>query len=159
MRSSSGTSSAPEPSGASTETKRGRISVGTFTRANTVGAPSPPAGSRTSTARLRDRFEMYGKGRPGATASGVSAGKIARWKCRASCSRWRSSSSATLTMRMPCAASSGRSRPSKQSARRRPWRSTCSRIRPIVWEGISPSWVGFSTPASIWSCRPATLTM
>ena len=38
-----------------TVTKRGKISVGTFTRANTV---SPPAGSRTSTARLSDRFEM-----------------------------------------------------------------------------------------------------
>ena len=36
-------------------TKRGRISVGTFTRANTVWSVT---GSRTSTARLSDRFEM-----------------------------------------------------------------------------------------------------
>ncbi len=36
-------------------TKRGRISVGTFTRANTVCSL---IGSRTSTARLRDRLEM-----------------------------------------------------------------------------------------------------
>ena len=52
--------------------KRGRISVGTFTRANTVWSVT---GSRTSTARLSERLEMYGKGRPGATARGVSAGR------------------------------------------------------------------------------------
>ena len=34
------------------------------------------AGSRSSTARFSDRFEMYGNGRPESTARGVSTGKI-----------------------------------------------------------------------------------
>ncbi len=55
MTSSSGTSSAGSGAGGLSVTKRGRISVGTFTRANTVWSLT---GSRTSTARLSDRFEM-----------------------------------------------------------------------------------------------------
>ncbi len=51
-------------------TKRGSAG-GTLTRAM---RPSPDAGSCTSTTRLRDRFEMYGNGWPGSTASGVSTG-------------------------------------------------------------------------------------
>ena len=50
--------------------KRGS-SGGTFTRAN---RRSPDFGSRTRTARFSDRLEMYGKGWPGSTASGVSTG-------------------------------------------------------------------------------------
>ncbi len=83
--------------GARSATKRGRISVGTFTRANTVWSVT---GSRTSTARLSERFEMYGKGRPGATASGVRAGKIVFWKCPARYARCSSSSSSKETTRI-----------------------------------------------------------
>src|SRR5918996_107859 len=49
-------------------TKRGRTSFGTFTRANVSVRDT---GSRSQTARERDRLEMYGKGRPGPTARGV----------------------------------------------------------------------------------------
>ena len=48
-------------------------SGGTLTRAKRV---SPVSGSRTVTARLSDRFEMYGNGCAGSTASGVSTGKM-----------------------------------------------------------------------------------
>ena len=67
----------PEPVEPLSAMKRGRISVGTFTRANTglVGHGI----AHESTARLSDRLEMYGNGRPGATARGVSAGKITFW--------------------------------------------------------------------------------
>ena len=75
MTSSSGISSGGAGAGCFSVTKRGRISVGTFTRANTVW---PLTGSRTWTARLSERLEIYGNGRPGATARGVSAGKIVR---------------------------------------------------------------------------------
>ena len=51
--------------------KRGR-SGGTLIRANSRQV----AWSRTSTARLSDRFEMYGNGCAGSTASGVRTGKI-----------------------------------------------------------------------------------
>jgi hypothetical protein len=50
--------------------KRGRFG-GTFTRAiRRVNSP----GARTTTARFNDRFEMYGKGCAGSTASGVRTG-------------------------------------------------------------------------------------
>ncbi len=68
MTCSSGTKRSPSGSG----TKRGS-SGGTFTRAN---RSSPLDGSRTTTARFSDRFEMYGNGCAGSTASGVSTGKI-----------------------------------------------------------------------------------
>ncbi len=55
MTSSSGTSRTVPGVCWRSVTKRGRISVGTFTRANTV---CPVSGSRTSTARLSDKFEM-----------------------------------------------------------------------------------------------------
>ena len=47
-----------------------------LTRANR----SPPCGSLTTTARLKLRLEMCGKGWAGSKASGVSAGKISRAK-------------------------------------------------------------------------------
>ena len=50
--------------------KRGRFG-GTFTRAN---RSTPVAGSRTSTARFNDRFEMYGNGCTGSTDRGVRIG-------------------------------------------------------------------------------------
>ena len=52
--------------------KRGS-SGGTLTRAK---RSSPVAESRTVTARFSDRFEMYGNGCAGSTASGVSTGKM-----------------------------------------------------------------------------------
>ena len=52
-------------------TNRSR-SGGTFTRAKRIRRS---AGSRSQTARLSDRFEMYGNGCPGSTASGVRTGK------------------------------------------------------------------------------------
>ena len=52
--------------------KRG-ISGGTLSLANCTWSVS---GSRTTTARLRDRLEMYGNGCAGSTARGVSTGKI-----------------------------------------------------------------------------------
>ena len=74
MMSSSGTNM----SGAM-RTKRGSTSFGTFTRANVSARET---GSRSHTASESDRFEMYGKGRPGPTASGVSTGKICSAKMR-----------------------------------------------------------------------------
>ena len=53
-----------------TRISRGSTS-GTLTRAKRV---SPVEGSRTVTPTDRDRFEMYGNGCPGPTASGVSTG-------------------------------------------------------------------------------------
>ena len=60
-------------------------SGGTFTRAK---CSLPEVGLRTSTARLSERPEMYGKGCAGSTASGVSTGKICLRKnlCSRSCS-------------------------------------------------------------------------
>ena len=74
MTSSSGTN-VVDPS--ATGTKRGNISFGTFTRANVRRSVT---GSRRRTTSESDRLEMYGKGRPTPTASGVSTGKIWRWK-------------------------------------------------------------------------------
>ncbi len=63
ITSSSGTSIGAPASVSAGEivTKRGRFSVGTFTRANTRWLET---GSCTITARLSERFDMYGKGRP-----------------------------------------------------------------------------------------------
>ena len=65
---SSGTKRSPSGSA----TKRGS-SGGTLTRAK---RRSPVIGSRTTAARFSDRFEMYGNGCAGSTASGVSTGKM-----------------------------------------------------------------------------------
>ena len=54
-----------------TGTSCGRVS-GTLMRAKC----STPRASRISTARFRLRLEMWGKGRPGSKASGVSTGKM-----------------------------------------------------------------------------------
>ena len=58
-----------------TGTSRGS-DVGTLMRAKR----SSPDGPRTSTARLRLRFEMWGKGRPGSNASGVTTGSTSSMK-------------------------------------------------------------------------------
>ena len=136
-------------------TNRGRTSFGTLTRANTSWSRS---GSWSRTIRLSDRFEMYGNGRPGPTASGVSTGKI--------CSRkWRAirlagaADSSQVTIRMPCWASSGRT----ISVNSRAWRRSCSRtFSEMPWstsDGDSPSGPRASMRASSWSWTPATRTM
>ena len=103
---------------------RGSTSLGTFTRANTSASIS---GSCRRTIRLSDRFEMYGNGRPGPIASGVSTGKISSRN-----SRWitpsGSSASSTPRIRMPCSASAGRTR----SENWRAWRRSCSRTVPEI---------------------------
>ncbi len=63
-------STAPARPGLSTETNRGTL-LGTLMRANSSG---PLSGSRTTTARLSESPEMYGKGCAGSTASGVNTG-------------------------------------------------------------------------------------
>ena len=60
----------------STLTRRGS-DCGTLTRAKYVLSV---ASFRTTTARLRDRPEMYGNGCEGSTASGVNTGKTRFWK-------------------------------------------------------------------------------
>ena len=67
----------------------------------------PLTGLRTTTARFRDRPEMYGKGCAGSTASGVSTGKI--W-CRKRVNRRACSFSVSSLQRtrwMPSSASAG----------------------------------------------------
>ena len=69
MTSSSGTKVvAPSATG----TKRGSISLGTLMRANVRVSVT---GSRRRIASESDRLEMYGKGRPRPTASGVEHGE------------------------------------------------------------------------------------
>ena len=86
-------------------TKRGTTSFGTFTRAN---VSRPDTGSRRDTPIDSDRFEMYGNGRPGPTASGVSTGKICSAKSRSIVSSSAPEQSGTSATRMPCSASAGR---------------------------------------------------
>ena len=84
MTSSRGTNlGAPSATG----TKRGSISFGTFTRAKVRMSVT---GSRSRTTSDSERLEMYGKGRPTPTASGVRTGKI--WRLKRSDSAARSSS-------------------------------------------------------------------
>ena len=136
-------------------TNRGSTSLGTFTRANASWSSS---GSCSRTIRLSDRFEMYGNGRPGPTASGVSTGKI--------CSRkWRSITfagapdSSQVTIRIPCSASAGRTTSVNWRAWRRSSSRTVSAIRSSTSVGDRPSGPRASIRASTWSCTPATRTM
>ena len=88
MTCSSGTKRSPSGS----STNRGS-SDGTFTRAKRRSSDS---GSRTITARFSDRFEMYGNGWPGSTASGVSTGKM---RCSNTSTRYLRSSSSSSSQR------------------------------------------------------------
>jgi hypothetical protein len=143
-------------SSSSSATNRGSISFGTFTRANVVCCVT---GSRSRTARLSDRFEMYGKGRPRPTASGVSTGKI--WRRKRSHIAWRCepSSDSQPTIAMPCSDSAGRSAVATVAACRCESSPARSRIASIVSDGVRPSAPVFDRPASTWSCRPATRIM
>ena len=86
-------------------TNRGSTSFGTFTRAN---VSTSETGSRTNTPSDSDRFEMYGNGRPGPTASGVSTGKICSANSLSVLSSSSSEQSPMSTTRMPSRASAGR---------------------------------------------------
>ena len=59
-------------------------------------------------------------------------------------------------MQMPASAIAGKSSPSTVSARRCCCLRTRDRILSIVSDGVSPSGPGSVSPASIWSCTPAT---
>ena len=82
---------------------RGRTG-GTFTRAK---RSSPVCGSRTCTARLSDRFEMYGNGCDGSTASGVSTGNIWASNTAASSARSAGVRSSQLAKRMSASSRAG----------------------------------------------------
>ncbi len=86
-------------------TNRGSTSFGTLTRAN---VSTPDTGSRTNTPIERDRFEMYGNGRPGPTASGVSTGKICSANSLSVLSSSGSVQSSMSMTRIPSRASAGR---------------------------------------------------
>ena len=101
---------------------------------------------------------MYGKGRPGPIASGVSTGKMCSRKCCSSCSALAPDSSQE-TIRIPCSASAGLITSVNSWA----WRASSARtfvaISSISRVGESPSAARLSTRASIWPCTPATRTM
>src|SRR5579862_7164650 len=82
---------------------RGR-SGGTLTLAT---RSSPLTGSPTLNNRLRERLEIYGKGCPGSTASGVSTGKIWRRNTSTRYSRSSSSRDAQSESLTPASASAG----------------------------------------------------
>ena len=107
MRSSSSTKRRSPLAASPTGTKRGSVG-GIFTRAKWSSIPSRVASS-SSTASESDRFEMYGKGWPLSTASGVSTGKTLSSKVRSSALCVSSSSSETRNSRMPSRSSAGSS--------------------------------------------------
>ena len=101
---------------------------------------------------------MYGNGRPGPIASGVSTGKI--------CSRkWRAIrlagavDSSQVTIRIPCSASSGRTTSVNWRAWRRSSSRTFSAMPCSTCIGDRPSGPRASIRASTWSWTPATRTM
>ena len=102
---------------------------------------------------------MYGKGRPGPTASGVSTGKICSAKMRSIASSSSGLHRSQSITRMSCSASAGRS----SSSQTREWRAPSSRVRSPILSSVSlgdrPSAPRASMPASTWSRRPATRTM
>ncbi len=136
-------------------TKRGSTSFGTFTRAN---VSSPESGSRTNTPIDSDRFEMYGKGRPGPTASGVSTGKICSANSRSIASSSSGEQPETSITRIPSSARAGRTLSHARECRR-PSSLSSSATRSSVSRADSPSGPRASIPASTWSWRPATRTM
>ncbi|MNW53526.1 hypothetical protein D3C74_310910 [compost metagenome] len=139
----------------STAMKRGS-SGGTLTRAK---CSLPVVGLTTTTARLSESPEMYGKGCAGSTARGVSTGKICLRKnlCRRSCSRV--SSSSQRSSEMPSVASAG----CTWSANTAAWRamSSCARslIASSTWRGVSPEAAVTASPVAMRRLRPATRTM
>ncbi len=148
---SSGSSRPPSPTGKN----RGRPS-GTLTRAK---RSSPDSGSRASTPRLKERPEMYGKGWPGPTPSGVRTGKISRWKRASSSASSSGSRASTCATTIPSSASAGRSAFFHSFAWRAVRSSTRSRTSDSAARGVSPSAERTASPAAAWPIRPATRTM
>ena len=148
---SSGTNRSPS----GMTTNRGSRS-GTFTRAN---RRSPVTGSRRSTARFSERFEMYGNGWPGSTASGVSTGKI---RCSNVSTRNFSSSSSRSSQRERRDAAGGQRRDDlveeqrAAAARRAPRPARAP--RGAAGAGVRPSGEATPSPAATCSLRPATRT-
>ena len=137
-------------------TKRGTTSVGTFTRAN---VSRPDTGSRRDTPIDSDRFEMYGNGRPGPTARGVSTGKICSENSLSIVASSSLEQSGTSATRTPSSASAGRTASSQTRASRRVSSALRALRRSSVSRAESPSGPRASMPASTWSWRPATRTM
>ena len=135
---SSGSNRPFEPAGK----KRGNPS-GTFTRAK---RSSPLSGSRASTPRLRDRPEMYGKRCPGPTPSGVSTGKISRWKRSSSTRSSSASRSPIAEIVIPSCASAGESDFFQSFDCCAVSSRTRSRMRARASRGVSPSTDRTATP-------------
>ena len=149
------------PSAAGTGTSRLRT-VGTWTTARSP-PPFPLRRLRPSrwstTARLSDLLRRWGKGCPGSTASGVSAGKTAERKCSWAASRWARSRASGASSSTPWERRRGTS-----SSRQR-----ASKSRTISWTSAVMAWncsVGERPSASVAvtpeaSCclMPATRTM
>ncbi len=119
----------------------------------------PLTGLRTTTARLRERPEMYGNGCAGSTASGVSTGKI--W-LRNSVKRRACSFSVRSGQRirwMPSSASAGEMSCWKQAACRAMSSRERVQMRSSTSRGCRPEAERVATPVAIRRLRPATRTM
>ncbi len=146
-----GTRRPPRPTGR----KRGSPS-GTLTRAK---RSSPVSGSRTKTATLIVSGEMYGKGWPGPTASGVSTGKISLSKRLPSSASSPGSRSSIRETTIRSAASAGQSSSFQTRACSAYSSSTRRRASASAWCGVSPSGERTVTPTAAWPTRPAIRTM
>ena len=118
--------------------------VGTFTRAK---RRSPVSGSQTIAARLSERFEMYGNGCAGSTASGVSTGKI---RCSKNSHQLavvvRARARPSRPARSPLRRSSGSSRRAAGPPGAARTRSTRSPMAASCCAGVSPSGDGAAMP-------------
>ena len=119
---------------------------------------APVAPFTRSSARVRPRLGMKGKGWAGSTASGVSTGKTWRKKCSSSqlFSALLSSDGSTKTIFSPLSSSCRRRQRCICSSASSPTRS---RIRCNCSTGERPSSEGVSTPVRNCPQRPATRTM
>ena len=102
---------------------------------------------------------MYGNGRPGPTASGVSTGKICSENSRSIVSSSSPEHSGISATRTPCSASAGRTSSSQARECRLVSSASRSLRRSSVSRADRPSGPRASIPASTWSCSPATRTM
>ena len=137
-------------------TKRGRTSVGTFTRAKVVW---PLSGSRDHHAEAEREVRDVGEGLARADRERRQhredvAAEVARRAPRA-----RLAEVAHALDDDPVLGERRQQRLGDAACSRAPCSSTRSWIASSVCDGVRPSTLGRSTPASIWSCRPATRTM
>ena len=119
---------------------------------------SPLARSRTTTAKLSERFEMYGNGCAGSTASGVSTGKMRSSKMRVSCARASASSSSHAVNATPASWSAGEISLVNAVACRVTSSSTRERIARSCSTWSRPSGDADRTPTATCSFSPATRT-